>query len=1660
VALTEESRTKIKQALARSDLSLEERASLERALGRIRTEDTPQPREYASLTLDDEETQQLLREAEERWGPIVPRDRLPRAYELVEALVNQLLKGQRVKFDEVAPDLRSVQTRVETVDLPGVANAFVGTRSVNPEEARSLVFVTTGLLKRHLVRTDAAGRQADIKALAGVLAHELSHPIDTMDSKGIGGRWQEAGKVLGAQALELRADVDAVDVARESNVPQDAVYAGVTRFKHVVPTSLAASMVGDHHATDLRLSILRLITTAERYERGLVSDLELPRINAHGEVAAFKSDSTRYDPPQDLKSAVDRVLALPGLERSPYHAAIEFNRLILSVDHLVRVRGEQLTPAEKDSLHALFTSLVKDWYLYPRVMSDLELRRELTEENGSGEVAGLPSHQESLRTVPFYRSEEHTQWVRQAFGEWWGSQKPKLPGDYPRGWPGAAQKAKLLTSIVAPEAVFSTFEDQLRDTFTEMFHRERGPHEAQTKLSDAGFNFSRRLIEDTYPSAYETMPVEMEFRLANLIWELQPALDEGRWVAHLLDPKDADGTGVIFPLKDAANAEHRGLGVLDRPIELAADPRKAELWRSYRSNLKKIWDNRGYYAALDLAMRGMSVDWETIMHALKIPKDQGESQIRSALKEFTRSEGYVQLLELINDEARTPTLRSFRGGFPMEKSATPSWPDNTLGKYLGGDLNPALADRPELRDLAQRLFQRSHQRIIDPTYSERTAQDAITAYLNRFENVAELRGSDIKVVEVKDVERSALPYDEVLPLVARAIDRSDWPVADKRRVLKELFVDSLQTERPTASLAQSWAGLWNGNAVQDRSLEARRATIETLKKHHLIDDHYDFLSTYVRSSPQVVAGDKSVKIAGFDARIRPLHSLQNHTEFADELAGDFARRFASLPAGSPMRKAFLVQFAEEILTPPSDVKAKPDLDNSPGLRRLKAQVLEAGRTLQLSTEESGHLFRAMTHTGPTTETDAFFEAELLPMLRKMAPGPELKEEVTRLVRSDSIASDRVKVELARMALEDRALALEKVRPSPEQLDELLQELRGILESPSADRDELLEELAWRLGIYGPMLQDQIVPLQSSNLKGRNPLWVNLGSALTKYVSNLPTAARDDLLEYLSDPQGALPPSFSDSLRAQIFRELTPDNPERETPDVIARRWGRAREAASLLESRLQVALADAKPMHRIPIFELVLMSGRRGDLDVPRAMGIARRQLGYVEGSRDDIMLKSFLETIRPHERSVTLSYMLAMKNEGEGSTVSMLELFHSVGMKFGQFASIWKIFGESKAEELKQLKSNAKKLPKVQHEKVLEETMTPGELAQLDLGTLRNVANASMKAVDSVELKGGGGRVAVLIRRPYAETQIPTDLALAKALVERVQHNGLEIPGGMTRAILESLGEQMNDELSMKQEARRLPVAKELFEEFNRDHAEEMDGWTFDVPQLAPGFEPRDNLLVTQFVDGKDLDHIPSALRDQLGPFIAEASMYTLFDKGWFNPDSHAGNFIVDEAAKKIWVMDLGQVAEYSKTGRWTSDDRFQLGRLVEAFDKSDVDGLLHHALQMTDSRGAPEDPKALRAAVAEVLEAEYPNASDKLIALMNALAEHGVTFKTKFSFGALKGLIILQGEHYVSDAEFERLLGASVERVLRQKAPRYLLDVVQLDAKKQIGRARPKSS
>src|SRR5262249_38255124 len=103
-----------------------------------------------------------------------------------------------------------------------------------------------------------------------------------------------------------------------------------------------------------------------------------------------------------------------------------------------------------------------------------------------------------------------------------------------------------------------------------------------------------------------------------------------------------------------------------------------------------------------------------------------------------------------------------------------------------------------------------------------------------------------------------------------------------------------------------------------------------------------------------------------------------------------------------------------------------------------------------------------------------------------------------------------------------------------------------------------------------------------------------------------------------------------------------------------------------------------------------------GSKDFPMNVISDPKMLGWDPNGLESVLLRSYLESVDEREITASLSYLLAHRHEnadgGQSSQIRRLFLvFQTMGIKLGQAAAIFNLFGPRIAKEVDDLKDQAR---------------------------------------------------------------------------------------------------------------------------------------------------------------------------------------------------------------------------------------------------------------------------------------------------------------------------------------------------------------------------------
>jgi predicted unusual protein kinase regulating ubiquinone biosynthesis (AarF/ABC1/UbiB family) len=664
-------------------------------------------------------------------------------------------------------------------------------------------------------------------------------------------------------------------------------------------------------------------------------------------------------------------------------------------------------------------------------------------------------------------------------------------------------------------------------------------------------------------------------------------------------------------------------------------------------------------------------------------------------------------------------------------------------------------------------------------------------------------------------------------------------------------------------------------------------------------------------------------------------------------------------------------------------------------------MIRTARELHLRASERLKLFSAITVSSPARSSDAFFKETLLKsgnasfkdvLLQKRIFSPDLQA----------------------------VLAEDVLRTEGNDVSKLVPELLKLMPDASSARDEVLEKIAWRLHVGGQELADWIEKYKSGNIAHYHANTVNYASEAVENIRGLSADERAAFVNYVVDPDHhPVPHGIFDKIEQQKLDQILPNM------SPIAE--GSLRQDVHVQVDKIRELIEQKIPslsqLEKVPLIESVLTSGEKAyNKDPGYPLNVIRKFLGYTPGSLQEKLLVAYLEAVPEYQRSVALAYIMSQTGSEKGSVNPLFEAHQTVGIKFGQTSSLWKVFGPEIAKETAALKDRAKPMSKAEILDVLKKTWTPEEFAKIK--SLDRIAgSASLNTVVEATL-WDGRKVAIQIQRPFAKEQIEANLSFGKRFIVAARKAGIPVPKGMFDAILADLGSQLNDETDMREGAKKIGLARDFYNKMNTKLAGSLGGWKFDVPGVISDFQVYKNVRVIEYADGVSWKNVTPATRDETGKPVLEAGLDGVFKEGWFNPDPHGGNYIFNEKTKTIHPIDFDQAEQFA------GDDKYRFAQFVRTVDERNPSAVVKYATQMSQG-GSSLNAEALKKSTADLkaILAGAGDESERIVAVMNKLAEDGIDMDRRFRFGALKSLMMLQGEGFVPPKEFKPALARYVK-------------------------------
>lgn len=316
-----------------------------------------------------------------------------------------------------------------------------------------------------------------------------------------------------------------------------------------------------------------------------------------------------------------------------------------------------------------------------------------------------------------------------------------------------------------------------------------------------------------------------------------------------------------------------------------------------------------------------------------------------------------------------------------------------------------------------------------------------------------------------------------------------------------------------------------------------------------------------------------------------------------------------------------------------------------------------------------------------------------------------------------------------------------------------------------------------------------------------------------------------------------------------------------------------------MDEKPKLALARAVPSHRL---------SRLGRLSALTAGVAGNMALGG-------------LAQIGQGKRPVARDLLLTSRNISK--ITDQLATMRGAAMKIGQLVSMdtGDVLPPELAQILARLRDNAHFMPPAQLKKVLQANWGAGWLAQFSSFDVKPIAAASIGQVHRARLKDGRD-LAIKVQYPGVAKSIDSDVANVGALIKM---SGL-LPKKLDIApYLAEAQKQLQEETDYLREA-----------EFMRSFTHALHGdIRFAVPEPHSDWTTK-SILAMSFVVGIPIEKVANlsqATRDSVAERLIDLTLQELFCFGQMQTDPNFANYLYDQGADQIILLDFGAAQKIS---------------------------------------------------------------------------------------------------------------------------------------------------
>ncbi|MFK8138698.1 MAG: AarF/UbiB family protein [Bdellovibrionales bacterium] len=1575
---------------------------------------------------------------------IVPRENAITIYQVLDEILLELSRAQKMEN----PERKNWKYSIHLVQSNAVNAFMVPFLSEDYSKTGTDIYIFSGLIERLSRETNLFHLT---NMLAGVIAHEIAHLLDKTDKTfKIENHYKFAH-----QAIEIRTDLPAQIYARNAGFLESGLSDALEKINDVELnrkfTDIAKVGIQTHPSSFFRSAALDMQQTYMRSKIGSSTsdpaDLlsRLPEKDFFRELNLLVPNKLTFSPPTSFRNAVDQLTSILKdprdfvknetnfLEPTKFY----FNALVLWIDQWLyqhQEEGKDITDYQRRyfrkylnllyrntesivSYHHRVNTLWHELLLYPEEIKSYHLREQLPSYNGERH-----SHLYYLDKIAIFSSEETIKY-------WLRTQELLRNPKYGLGissheWYNQVEDLRL---VMSGKSIIRNFSHHFINSLEVSGLLEKGLEYSSgihSRNISKGHKmppaFTAELIQLSFNEYFKELPKNRQ-----MLWLIMPKQD-----AYYPIPK-YDNRGLVIGGSSTWNhtEEDRETKRRLRNFWLEAkirakhgDPVSIRYMEKLTNYMEYFWNLRGPMALSELVSNYSLVDWKWLFEFFDIRPNLGYQAIREDLSNFLKSKknystpvkGFGPLdiakkvikHDLQGWEVKAPWMNRSIANQILDFSAEGS--ELRLKAFASPVYNnfPSLYEEKYIRSLSEKLKTFN----LDSTDSSNSEKfDKIRSEINN-----ELVNRNTSPLW-KEYRRKLLIM-EISTILESTISNS----AKVEIISRELYPFGKQIDRLDYELIRKFFR-------EFQALEIFGSTVE-------------FIETEIR---KIINNDKNRSTFNSSGELYTAQ-MQLIAKFAPFLELDITTNSNS-PEGLKKSQQLALKASEffnfKYEIPDSTLgKKSRDLDILLGegnkrIRSLKEKITLIFSDSNLPLDMLKTIFSNLTTNRSYTFTDKFFETYIY---NSIASDYEYK---LKILDSSRLTSNYLKSKLFEEVVRDRIRYMDDI--SPEFLKTMNGELIRFLPGSSFEKDQMLERLAWSLDLKGSDLRAYIEEHKSYNWRKINPYLINLGSIGIEIITQLNYHERLALIAHVREPESIAFPKEVHFRILRILEQMDKGKPDYEKLSVEKKnKLKETREIRSnqFVESFSSYIL-DSRFIEKIPLLVLLLDKGKDNILQRNDSLQkLDRSFLGYGVATNKFLALETYLEVIDPKEKATSLAFLLGQNDLNSENYLKVFEAFNSVGKKFAQFASTWNLFGKEKSRLLKASKSKSQPMTKYEIEKTLKKGLSDREFSQIDR-FIKVLGSASMKTAVLVRLKTGEELV-LLVQSGEIERQIKSDLAIFKGVTEGLRRKGVSSSSSMFELIIETMEEQLLEEVDLRRETEKNLKAGELFRLVEGELR--MRGWRFHVPQQNPRFEPKANILALDRAFGVEFPELRISEQKEVGKILVAAKLKMLFKYGWFDADRHTGNWLIDVPKKIIYPIDFGELDSFIKTKATEKEPRSLIFEFIIAVARKDSRRVAQLSLQMGQQSGNLKKEKLIQdlnriysksnSWFQIPVEAEYllnlitnkkqkGRLSDRLIQTIEILGENSIVLDKKYSFSAIKGLILLLGEKYVSPTEFSKL-------------------------------------